>query len=398
MDDDYYNPTNSQFTTACLLLYFLGSLCSSAGVGGGTINVPIIYFVMGVDFKTAVILSLCTLSGNYLFQVLINITKRHPILPTRPLIYYDIVLVLLPAELGGNNIGVIVASIFPSSVLYILAMAVLCIAAFSTFDKGRLQFEKETAVLQDEKLLQPLVSSSHDIRNNRQHLVERNYSDGDLEENLTPIEYPWFILSIIALVFVCYVGFYLGLNEEQKCTWQYDVILISIYPLLIIELVWGITYLNSIQRSNPESKLTGDLNWSEFTYIGPLISGAIGFLSGMLGIGGGELMGPMLMQWGVLPAVSVATTSFMSFLNTTSSVLHYLVLNEIPYYYGAVVFGIGCAAGFTGRISAIYIVRYFDRPSIFVFLLVVVLTISFGIFTYDLVEDNTSYEFQNFCN
>jgi uncharacterized membrane protein YfcA len=118
----------------------------------------------------------------------------------------------------------------------------------------------------------------------------------------------------------------------------------------------------------------------------------------MLGIGGGELMGPMLLQWKVLPAVSVATTSFMSFLNTTSSVLHYLVLGQIPYYYGAIVFGVGCASGLSGRLGAIYIVRYLDRPSIFVFVLVLVLVISFGIFSYDLVEDDGSYDFDDFCS
>ena len=116
-----------------------------------------------------------------------------------------------------------------------------------------------------------------------------------------------------------------GLNEEQKCSWQYDLILTSIYPLLIAELLWGVSYLSAIQQKNPEKKLIGDLDWTKFTFIGPFISFIIGFLSGMLGIGGGELMGPMLLQWKVLPSVSVATTSFMSFLNTTSSVLHYLV-------------------------------------------------------------------------
>ena len=71
MNDDYYNDTSStQFISGCVALYFFGSLCSAAGVGGGTINVPILYFIVGLSFKTAVILSLCTLAGNYLLQVL----------------------------------------------------------------------------------------------------------------------------------------------------------------------------------------------------------------------------------------------------------------------------------------------------------------------------------------
>ena len=404
MNDDYYNDTTStRFVSGCVALYFFGSLCSAAGVGGGTINVPILYFIMGLSFKTAVILSLCTLAGNYLLQVIINIFKKNPIIRTRPLIYYDVVLVLLPAELGGNNIGVIISLIFPQSVLYILAMTVLCIAAFATFHKGQQQYDKETdQLVETTKMSQPILSRPHNSYNNRNSSLARAHSysgvgDDDDDIDVSSIEYPWFIISIIALVFVCYVGLYIGLNEEQKCTWQYDLILSSIYPLLIAEIVWGISFLSASQRANPDSVVKGDLDWNEFTLIGPCISVVIGFLSGMLGIGGGELMGPMLLNWGVLPAVSVATTSFMSFLNTTSSVLHYLVLGEIPYTYGAIFFGIGCAAGFTGRLTAIYIVRYFHRPSIFVFALVIVLIVSFAIFVFQLVEDYDSFDFKDFC-
>jgi uncharacterized membrane protein YfcA len=43
----------------------------------------------------------------------------------------------------------------------------------------------------------------------------------------------------------------------------------------------------------------------------------------------------------VLAPVSTATTSFMSLLNTSSSVIHYIVLGELPYGYGAAVFAVG---------------------------------------------------------
>lgn len=43
----------------------------------------------------------------------------------------------------------------------------------------------------------------------------------------------------------------------------------------------------------------------------------------------------------MLAPVSTASTSFMSLLNTSSSVAHYLVLGELPYAYGATVFAVG---------------------------------------------------------
>lgn len=47
----------------------------------------------------------------------------------------------------------------------------------------------------------------------------------------------------------------------------------------------------------------------------------------------------------VLATVSPATTSMMSFLNTSSSIVHYMTLGEVSYPYAAWGFGIGAAGG-----------------------------------------------------
>lgn len=83
-----------------LTLYAAGTLSSSAGVGGGALNVPILYDIFGFTYHESVVLSLCTLMGNYVSQVLINIDKRHPSHRTKPLIYWDAVLILLPSEVS----------------------------------------------------------------------------------------------------------------------------------------------------------------------------------------------------------------------------------------------------------------------------------------------------------
>ena len=111
-----------------VVLYLTSSLSAAAGVGGGALNVPIFYLIWGFTYRESVVMSLATLMGNYLCQVIINLPERHPIVRERPLIYWDAVLVLLPAELGGANIGVILAAIFPDSLCVILGMIVLLIA------------------------------------------------------------------------------------------------------------------------------------------------------------------------------------------------------------------------------------------------------------------------------
>ncbi len=84
----------------CFALYFSCCLASSGGLGGGGLNVPILLVIFGFDYKTAVVLSLCTVLGNYISQVSLNYKKAHPQLSSRPLIDFNAVLVFVPAQLG----------------------------------------------------------------------------------------------------------------------------------------------------------------------------------------------------------------------------------------------------------------------------------------------------------
>ena len=99
------------------------------------------------------ILSLCTVLGNYIAQTSLNYKKYHPYCKRRPLIYWDVVLVLLPAQLAGSNIGVLLSQILPETILIILALLVTIYALIKTYKKGMTYYNKESETL----LTQPLL-------------------------------------------------------------------------------------------------------------------------------------------------------------------------------------------------------------------------------------------------
>ena len=117
----------------------------------------------------------------------------------------------------------------------------------------------------------------------------------------------------------------------------------------------------------------------------------------LIGIGGGELMGPLLLQLKVLPQVSSATTSMMSLFNSSSTIIHYGFNGSIPYEWAAIVVGIGLFGGLTGRLSALYITYHFNRPSITVFMLILILLISIILLIYHIFSDKTDFIFHTFC-
>ena len=88
--------------------------------------------------------------------------------------------------------------------------------------------------------------------------------------------------------------------------------------------------------------LQGDLDVTKgFPAFVPLTAFVIGVMCNVLGIGGGELMGPLLLFLHIDPQVSSATSSFLSLLSSSSNVLHYGVDNEIPLGVAAWMFPLG---------------------------------------------------------
>lgn len=122
------------------------SFASSAGIGGGGLLCPIYLVVFGYDFDKAVILSLTTVFGNVLSQVYVNSRATHPLLSSRSLIDWGTILTLLPLEMAGANLGVILSPIFPSGLLVIIAMLLLIIAGVKIGMKGIYLWQEESAV------------------------------------------------------------------------------------------------------------------------------------------------------------------------------------------------------------------------------------------------------------
>ena len=53
-------------------------------------------------------------------NLLVNWWKRHPLDLSRPLIYWDVALLIDPSMLAGSNLGVILANILPVSAMMVL--------------------------------------------------------------------------------------------------------------------------------------------------------------------------------------------------------------------------------------------------------------------------------------
>ncbi len=85
------------------------------------------------------------------------------------------------------------------------------------------------------------------------------------------------------------------------------------------------------------------------------LGAAVGFLSGMFGVGGGFLMTPLLIFYGVPPAVAVGTEASQIVASSVSGVLAHLRRKTVDLLMG----GFLIAGGGVGAVIGIAIFRYF---------------------------------------
>ena len=200
------------------------------------------------------------------------------------------------------------------------------------------------------------------------------FIDYEEEENLLKLQLPFDIISVIFLVWLFYaVLFIVKATVTDDCTAVYWVLVFSIFPPLLFITYWvrllryahmdfllvpfnhspfSTTFLISKAIKEVKRKqlningyiLKGDLDITKgFPATVPLVVFAIGIMCNIVGIGGGELMGPLLLFLDIEPQVTSATSSLISLLSSSSNVFHYGVDNEIPLAVAAWMFPLGFA-------------------------------------------------------
>lgn len=432
-------------TVACYLpLFFAGILSSGAGIGGGSINVSIFLVIGQFPLATAIILSFCTLSGNLISQVSLNSFKSHPNDVSRPLIYWELVLFLVPSQLAGSSVGTILQSIIPESIIIVMALITLIFALSVTFRKFVQLYRFETLDSEYTSQLGAFITQNYSFKraafsdyddtdyDEYDALTHENFDEEENMETLSPNDsrlresdfksvsipmtnvkydsrryglsalpppskFPWTVVFVVVGSWMLYCGMYYLSKREKICSWEYFLALFGLYPIVIIDIIWALYYVRIKQESENYLEEKGDVNFSKVSLLGYCTAAfVIGTLCKLLGLGGGELTGPLILSMKVLPQVSAATTSVSSLFNSAANVLYYLSKGRIPEGFGMLSFFIGMVSGVTGRMLAYHLTKS-GRPSILVACLLLVLVISFGMNTYDLISMPRDFQYHHLC-
>ncbi|CAA6667454.1 unnamed protein product [Spirodela intermedia] len=408
------------------LIGFLGSAFGTVGgVGGGGIFVPMLNLIVGFDTKSAAALSKCMIMGASASSVWYNIRVAHPTKEV-PIIDYDLALLFQPCSCSASPSASHSASSSPtglsqcsssssSSVIIMISLSLslsLSCTSSRSFFRGLHMWEQETLFnLEEEKKRQETLSKA----NGDEVIIDADYAPllpkkersgmDILRSNLR-----WRGILVLLVVWVCFLLLQITKTNAPVCSPMYWFVNVLQFPVSISVFAWEAVklYKESKERrmaGNWECVCEASIEWTApqllFCALCGILGGTVG---GLLGSGGGFILGPLLLEIGVIPQVASATATFVMLFSSSLSVVEFYFLRRFPIPYALYLMSVSLMAGFWGQFFVRKLVLMLKRASLIVFILSSVIfasALTMGVIGVEtsvrMIKNNEYMGFLSFC-
>ncbi|KAG2332641.1 hypothetical protein Bca52824_003821 [Brassica carinata] len=358
------------------LIAFLGSACGTVGgVGGGGIFVPMLTLILGFDTKSAAAISKCMIMGASAPSVWYNVRVRHPTKEV-PILDYDLALLFQPMLLLGITVGVSLSVVFPYWLITVLIIILFVGTSSRSFFKG-IEMWKEETLFKNEMEKQQQGST---VNSRGELLIDTVYEPLYPREEMSELEIirsnlKWKQLFVLVNVWLAFLLIQVIKNEIKACSTIYWVLFVLQFPVAFA--VFGFEALrlfrenkNRLSSGNTESICEATIEWTPLSLIFCALCGLTGgVVGGLLGSGGGFVLGPLLLEIGVIPQVASATATFVMMFSSSLSVAEFFLLKIFPIPYALYLMSVSILAGFWGQFFIRKLVAILRRASIIVFVL-----------------------------
>ncbi|GMH92529.1 hypothetical protein TrST_g7246 [Triparma strigata] len=381
-------PLTSRTILGFTLSVFGLLLAAGGGIGGGGILVPLYTLVLSFTPKHAIPLSNITVFGGSLANFILNSSKRHP-LADRPLVDWDLILVMEPVTILGALIGAIVNKLLNDVVLAILLVVLLTLTANNSLKKAVKMYKKETKEIEKRKkqrdieLAKIAKEQEEGLLQSESTSLLPNPAPETLDPELLTILTSESTISLqkvtsLTALFICILilnvlkggGYYspLGIHCGSPGWWFSNLLMFLLITLFMFNVrTTLIKKYHTKQRLNFKY-VPGDIQWSERnTIVYPLICTVAGGVAGMFGVGGGIVKGPLMLAMNVHPKVSGATSATMILYTSFTATTSFFVFGLVVKDYAVVCFFLGFIATWVGQVGMTKLMEGNERNSYIAF-------------------------------
>jgi len=399
-------PIHWKDVVTAIILFFCSSIAGSSGLGGGGLFVPVLYLVNSFSAHEAVPLSKAVIFGGAIANYILNYNIRFPAQPNKLMIKYKFVLLMSPMILAGAMLGVTLNVMFPSWLILVLLSLVLCLTTWRMLKKGLQKRREENELAEKEATEEsPLLKGSTPI----------NMEPLELEKKAAWRLIPWRYVFLLILIesLVILVALFKGSTENKSiiglhlCSGPYWGVFLSIY-ILVLPMTYIIArrvYLRQQAKQNAPGAKQRNVNWSLKNMIMLSIGSFIGgILAGLVGIGGGMVSSPILLEIGVHPQVVMTTSSFLILFTSSSTTIQYFFFGKLAWRYALAYGFLSFVANIFGNLFINWLVKKYKKTSLIIFIVCAVMGASavmlFISGTYSVVhviESGHGYTFSSIC-
>lgn len=347
-----------------ILVFTICNLANATGIGGGGMLVPLLILLMQFEPRKAIPLSKAIILGGAIISVAMSLSGKN-----KNLIDFRIVSLLQPMILLGTAVGVALNQIFPESVILILLTLTLCYVIYKTTTKAISLFKKETEQFEIEKN----KNKEDDLQAGELELVSKGTTSEFSYTFESHPETPKLPMNSICLICLNYFSILLfalmkggGAGENQAksiiglsaCSTGYWLLVAFYIIFCIFSTLQAYKYARSILKWSKSNLIC----YSSIAFLG-------GIGSGMLGLGGGVIISPLMLDIGVSPQSTAASSSLMVLFTSSSTTLQFFLGDMLDVQYASIMFGISMLSSLTGITIVGGLIKKYKRPSIIVFLL-----------------------------
>ena len=343
-------------------LVIVAMLNTMAGIGGGALLFPIYYLLADYTIQESVLLSVMGVVGTAFIRTIYYVGLRD-------LIKYRILRSIIPFDAAMAAYGFILNLILPNWLTLIFICLILTTVLFKTCHKTRQIRLQELKIINVNTARAPVTNIQQNSCMNREWRSFR-----------ANIKYllPYLILIVGQNLLSKYF--------DDFCSYKYWLFVVG---FSIANLAVGYYFLPNI--NNLEIKLRNKL----------IFFGAnTGWISSLLGIGGGMLINPLLLYYNFSPEEIVATGSMIALFSGLSSALQYIFSDDVKVT--TIDLFLSFLVGIVGAVLGMIVVtKCFKRKSLILIILLLLILSSFILivtFTTIDIADNGFDGFQNLCN